>query len=71
LLREVGFQTIRFRGETDFAQTKHLDRWDEAGAFFVFGIDARANLIDIVQSLEDAAWERLVRPPIKTTPLGK
>jgi hypothetical protein len=74
LLRKAGFQTIRFRGDTDFTQTKHLDRWDEAGVFFVFGIDARANLIDIAQSLENAAWERLERPPkyeVKTTPLGK
>jgi hypothetical protein len=73
-LRQAGFKTIRFRGDTDFTQTKHLDRWDEAGVFFTFGIDARANLIDIAQSLEDVAWERLERPPkyeVKTTPLGK
>ena len=74
LLRQAGFQTIRFRGDTDFTQTKHLDRWDEEGVFFTFGFDARQNLIDIAESLEDAAWERLERPPkyeVKTTPLGK
>jgi hypothetical protein len=74
LLRKAGFQTIRFRGDTDFTQTKHLDRWDEAGAFFTFGLDARQNLIDIAESLEGAEWERLERPPkyaVKTTPLGK
>jgi hypothetical protein len=74
LLREAGFQTIRFRGDTDFTQTKHLDRWDEAGVFFTFGIDARQNLIDIAESLEDAEWERLERSPkyeVKTIPLGK
>jgi len=74
LLRKAGFQTIRFRGDTDFTQTKHLDRWDEAGVFFTFGIDARSNLIDIAQSLEEAEWERLERPPkykVKTTSLGK
>ena len=52
LLRKAGFDKICFRGDTDFTQTKHLDRWDEEGVFFVFGIDARPNLIDIAESLE-------------------
>ena len=74
LLQKAGFAKIRFRGDTDFTQTKHLDRWDEAGVFFVFGMDARSNLIDIAESLENTEWERLVRPPkyeVKTRPLGK
>ena len=33
-----------FRGDTDFSQTRHLDRWDGAGVRFVFGYDARAAL---------------------------
>ena len=40
----------------------------------MFGMDARSNLIDIAESLENTEWERLIRPPkyeIKTTPLGK
>jgi hypothetical protein len=73
LLREAGFQTIRFRGDTDFSQTKHLDRWDEEGVFFVFGIDAMPNLKDIAESLENTEWEPLVRPPkyVALNPLGK
>ena len=74
LLREAGFQTIRFRGDTDFSQTKHLDRWDEDGVFFVFGIDAMPNLVNIADSLENTEWERLVRLPkyeVQTTPIGK
>ena len=30
LCREAGFQRITFRGDTDFSQTEHLDRWDAA-----------------------------------------
>jgi len=26
------------RGDNDFTQTKHLDRWDSDGVQFVFGI---------------------------------
>ena len=41
LCRRAGFRRILLRGDTDFTQTKHLDRWDEAGDVrFVFGIDA-------------------------------
>ena len=39
LCRRAGFQKILLRGDTDFTQTQHLDRWDEAGDIrFVFGI---------------------------------
>jgi len=74
LLRKAGFDVIRFRGDTDYSQTKHLDRWDEAGTFFVFGIKAMPNLVEIADSLENMEWERLIRLPkyeVKTVPLGK
>ena len=29
LCRKAGFRNIRLRGDTDFTQTEHLDRWDE------------------------------------------
>ena len=33
------------RGDTDFTQTKHLDRWnDDARVRFIFGMDCTANL---------------------------
>jgi hypothetical protein len=63
LLREAGFKKIRFRGDGDFSQTKHLDRWDDEGVLFVFGLDAMPNLIDIAESLENTSWNRLERPP--------
>lgn len=74
LLRKAGFKTIRFRGDTDFTQTKHLDRWDDDRVLFVFGIDAMPNLIDIAESLQNTEWERLTRPAkyeVKTKPRGK
>src|SRR5439155_19757925 len=46
LCRRAGFRSLLFRGDTDFTQTRHLDRWDDAGdVHFLFGIDARPNLI--------------------------
>jgi hypothetical protein len=63
LCQDAGFRRITFRGDTDFSQTAHLDRWDAAGARFVFGYDARANLIRDADALPAAAWTRLVRRP--------
>lgn len=62
LCREAGFRRITFRGDTDFSQTEHLDRWDTAGARFLFGYDARANLIREADALAARAWARLQRP---------
>src|SRR4051812_4240766 len=44
LCRRAGFRRITYRGDTDFTQTRHLDRWDQDGVRFIFGIDAMANL---------------------------
>jgi Transposase DDE domain group 1 len=63
LCREAGFRRVTFRGDTDFSQTEHLDRWDAAGVRFVFGYDARANLIREADALPSRAWRRLVRRP--------
>ena len=59
------------RGDTDFSQTEHLDRWDTAGMHFVFGLDALRNLVERAESLPQAAWKTLQRPAkyaVKTTP---
>jgi hypothetical protein len=61
LCREAGFRRITFRGDTDFSQTGHLDRWDTHGVRFVFGYDARANVIGCADALPPRAWTRLVR----------
>jgi hypothetical protein len=71
LCREAGFQRITFRGDTDFSQTGHLDRWDAEGIRFVFGYDARANVIAAAEALPATAWHRLVRrppPAVQTEP---
>jgi hypothetical protein len=62
--REAGFRRIRLRGDTDFTQTKHLDRWDESGDIrFVFGIDAMPNLKATADDLPAEAYRFLERPP--------
>jgi DDE family transposase len=62
LCRGAGFRKILLRGDTDFSSTRHLDRWDEAGVRFVFGIDAMANLRERAGELSERAWQRLERP---------
>ncbi len=71
LCRRAGFQRIFLRGDTDFTQSKHLDRWNNAGDVrFIFGIDARANLIGLAEELPESDFRFLERPetPIKTVP---
>ena len=60
--RQGGFGRILLRGDTDFTQTKHLDRWDVDGVGFLFGIDAMSNLVERAESLPAEAWQQLVRP---------
>jgi hypothetical protein len=62
LCREAGFRKILLRGDTDFSSTRHLDRWDQAGVRFLFGIDAMANLREVASDLSERAWKRLHRP---------
>ena len=63
LCQAAGFRRITFRGDTDFSQTAHLDRWDGVGVRFVFGYDAYANLVGAADALPAAAWTPLVRRP--------
>ena len=60
LCRQAGFLSFLVRGDTDFTQTKHLDRWDDAGDLrFLFGIDARPNLVALAEQLPDSAYSFL------------
>jgi hypothetical protein len=63
LCRRGGFKKITLRGDTDFSQTKHLDRWDDEKVRFVFGFDATPNLVAIAQNLPETAWKPLIRKP--------
>jgi hypothetical protein len=60
------------RGDTDFSQTAHLDRWDAQGDVqFLFGMDATKKLTGIAEALPEAAWQKLDRPAkyaVKTAP---
>ena len=71
LCRRAGFRKTTLRGDTDFTQTRHLDRWDEDGVGFIFGIDARANLVDLAERLPADAYAILERSPrysVRTSP---
>jgi hypothetical protein len=63
LARRGGFRRIVLRGDTKFAQTKHFDRWDNEGAVFQFGYDAKPHLVEIAENLPENAWKKLARPP--------
>jgi Transposase DDE domain group 1 len=71
LCRRAGFRALFLRGDTDFTQTKHLDRWDDTGDIrFLFGIDAMPNLIALAEQLPASAYSFLERPvrALKTAP---
>ena len=72
LCRQAGFRKITMRGDTDFTQTKRLDRWDdEENVRFIFGFDAHPKLVALAQELAEDAYSYLERRPkyqIKTVP---
>ena len=67
-----GFRSVLLRGDTKFAQTEHLDRWDaDPRVRFVFGYEALPNLKAIAEDLPACAWKPLDRPArytVKTQP---
>jgi hypothetical protein len=63
LCRRGGFKKIKFRGDTDFTQTRHLDRWHQQGITFLFGIADMPNLREIAEDQPKSAYRRLVRRP--------
>lgn len=74
LVREAGFTQVLLRGDTDFALTANFDRWDADGVGFVFGFDARKNLIEEANSVDGQMYHELVRRAeraIKTKPRAK
>ena len=60
--RRGGFRKILLRGDTDFSQTEHLDRWDKAGVRFIFGYDCKPNLVALAEALPERVWRKLQRP---------
>jgi hypothetical protein len=68
LCRRAGFRKVTLRGDTDFSQTEHLDRWDQEQVRFVFGMDATENLYEKAENLPETAWKRLPRRSRRPTP---
>lgn len=63
-----GFKRVRMRGDCKFSQTEYLDGWDELGVRFQFGYEARANLVEIAENLDESCWRRLTRAlPVRKT----
>jgi hypothetical protein len=55
------FKKIWLRGDTDFSLTRNFDRWDEKVGF-VFGYDAKPNLVGMANALPENSWMPLERP---------
>jgi len=55
------FKKVWLRGDTDFSLTHNFDRWDEKVGF-VFGYDAKPNLVGIADALPETSWAPLERP---------
>jgi Transposase DDE domain group 1 len=72
LCRRAGFRRIALRGDTDFSQTAHLDRWAAVeGVRFLFGMGVNEALVARAEGLPADAYGFLERPPkyqIKTGP---
>jgi hypothetical protein len=67
-----GFRQVLLRGDTKFAQTEHLDRWNaDRRVRFIFGYEALPNLKARAEEVPARAWRPLQRPPryeVKTQP---
>lgn len=61
LCKDAGFRDVLLRGDTDFALTTSFDRWTDQGVRFVFGYDAKRNLIVKSEEMDDSAYRDLVR----------
>jgi hypothetical protein len=63
------------RGDTDFSQTQHLDRWHEQGdVAFVFGYYCSPSLHLLADDLPHTVWKTLDRPQkyeVQTEPRTK
>ena len=63
LCMRSGFRRMVLRGDTDFSQTQHLDRWSALpGVYFIFGYDAMPNLKELADDLPATVWKPLDRP---------
>ncbi len=72
MCQRAGFRRIARRGDTDFSQTAHLDRWGALeGVRFLFGMGVNPALMALAEGLPAGAYGFLERPPkyeIETAP---
>jgi hypothetical protein len=72
LCQRAGFRRIALRGDTDFSQTAHLDRWDAIdGVRFLFGMGVNEALVALAEGRPADAYSYRERPPkyeIKAAP---
>ena len=61
LCRSAGFTDVLLRGDTDFSQTAFLDGWNADGVRFVFGYDARKNLVATADNIDEGDFSELER----------
>ncbi|MGH9004370.1 MAG: IS1380 family transposase, partial [Acidimicrobiia bacterium] len=74
LVRQAGFGDVLLRGDTDFALTANFDRWGSDGVHFVFGYDARPNLVAEAKGTDDEMYHELVgraERAVKTRPRAR
>ena len=64
-----GFQSVLFRGDTDFTSTAFLDGWQEKGYRFVFGMMAHEKVKELANALPESDFRLLPRPD--RAPKGK
>ena len=61
-LVEPHTKRVCLRGDTDFALTRHFDRWSER-VDFVFGMDASQGLVKRANAVDPDDWQVLNRKP--------
>jgi hypothetical protein len=61
LCRRAGFKDILLRGDTDFSITSEFDRWTKQGVRFIFGYDARKNMIALAGNTPEMLYSELER----------
>lgn len=61
LVREAGFDEVLLRGDTEFAQTKHFDRWDADRVGFIFGYSAMRNMKAKAEAVDEDDYAELER----------
>jgi hypothetical protein len=70
-----GFRRVLLRGDTDFSQTKHLDRWSaNTRVRFIFGMDCTPAKHYLADAVPASAWQPLQRRSryrVKTKPRGQ